>query len=66
MIKVTHICNHENWKEKLGYYKENNKNLQFEMSKQIILHKLIELENYHSKDQNKKLEKLLKISRYCY
>ena len=27
---------------KLGYYKESNKNLHFEMSKQIILHKLIE------------------------
>ena len=26
----------------LGYYKESNKNLQFETSKQIILHKLIE------------------------
>ena len=26
----------------LGYYKESNKNLQFEMSKQIILHKLRE------------------------
>ena len=27
------------------------------MSKQIILHKLIEQENHRSKDQNKKLEK---------
>ena len=36
---------------KLGYYKESNKNLQFEMNKQIILHKLIEQENHHSKDQ---------------
>ena len=53
MIKVTHICNHENWKEKLGYYKENNKNIQFEMSKQIILHKLIEQEKHFSKYQNK-------------
>ena len=41
----------------LGYYKESNKNLQFEMSKQIILHKLIEQENHRAKDQNKKLEK---------
>ena len=45
-------------KSELGYYKESNKNLQFEMSKlQFILHKLIEHENNHSKDQNKKLEK---------
>ena len=36
---------------KLGYYKESNKNLQFEMSKQIILHKLIEQENRRLKDQ---------------
>ena len=41
----------------LGYYKESNKNLHFEMSKQIILHKLIEQENHRSKDKNKKLEK---------
>ena len=52
----------------LGYCKESNKNLKFEMSKQIILHKfemskqiilhkLIEQENHRSKDQNKKLEK---------
>ena len=27
------------------------------MSKHIILHKLMEQENHHSKDQNKKLEK---------
>ena len=40
----------------LGYYKESNKNLQFEMSKQIILHKLIEQENHRSKDQYQKLE----------
>ena len=39
------------------YYKESNKNLQFEMSNQIILHKLLEQENHRSKDQNKKLEK---------
>ena len=38
---------------KLGYYMESNKNLQFEMSKQIIPHKLIEQENHHSKDKNK-------------
>ena len=41
----------------LGYYKESNKNLQFEMSKQIFPHKLIEEENHHSKYRNKKLEK---------
>ena len=41
----------------LGYYKESNKNLQFEMSKQVILHKLIEQENHRSKDQNQILEK---------
>ena len=41
----------------LGYYKESNQNLQFQMSKQISLHKLIEQENRRSKDQNKKLEK---------
>jgi len=41
----------------LGYYKESNQNLQFQMSKQISLHKLIEQENHLSKDQNKKLEK---------
>ena len=41
----------------LRYYKESNKNLQFEMNKQIILHKLIEQESHRSKDQNKKLEK---------
>ena len=47
----------QNLESELGYYKESNKNLQFEMSKQIILHKLIEQENHRSKDQNKKLEK---------
>ena len=41
----------------LGYYKESNKNIQFEMSKHIILHRLIEQENHHSKDQNRKLER---------
>ena len=41
----------------LGYCMESIKNLQFEMSKQIILHKLIEQENHRSKDQNTKLEK---------
>ena len=41
----------------LGYYKESNKNLPFEMSKQIILRKLIKQENHCPKDQNKKLEK---------
>ena len=41
----------------LWYYKESNNNLQFEMNKQIILHKLIEQENHRSKDQNKKTRK---------
>ena len=41
----------------LAYFKKSNRNLQFEISKEIILHKLMEQENHHSKDQNKKLEK---------
>ena len=41
----------------LGYYKESNTDLQFEMSKHIILNKFIEQENRRSKEQNKKLEK---------
>ena len=58
MIKVTHCCKSQKWESELGYYKESNKNLQFEMSKKIILHKLIEQENHYSKDQNKNMEKV--------
>ena len=47
----------QNLENELGYYKESNKNLQFEMSNKIILHKLIEQENHRLKYQNKKLEK---------
>ena len=47
----------QNLENELGYYKESNKNLQFEMNKHIIVHKLIEQENRCSKDQNKNLEK---------
>ena len=42
---------------KLGYYKESNKNLQFEISKQSILDQLTEQENHRFKDHNQKMER---------
>ena len=56
MMTVTQLQS-QKLESELEYCKESNKNLQFEMSKQIILHKLTEQKNHRSKDQNKKLEK---------
>ena len=51
---------------KLRYYKESNKNLQFEISKRIILDHLTEQENHRLKDQNQSIEKANADIEKCY